>query len=430
MTLTWRTPALLLLSVAAVVARPQPSTVWTILLATIVLAVADRMLAPKVSSLEITRLGTPATRLGESAETVLVVANTGGRRISGILRDAWQPSAGAAPNRHRLRLPAGERVRLVTPLLPVRRGDLVTDRVTVRVLGPLGLAARQSSVQVPGSVRVTPAFPSRRHLPSRLARLRELDGRAAVRVRGQGTEFDSLREYVRGDDVRSIDWRASARSRNVVVRTWQPERDRRVVIVLDTSRTSAGRIGDVPRLDSAMDAALLLAALAARAGDRVDFLAGDRTVRARVRSGHRGDALSGVQDAMVGLTSALVEADWRRLVGAVDDLGRSRALVVLLTPLEPSAIEHGLLPVIGHLSSRHQVVLASVRDPELARLAADRSDLSATYQAAAAEQTIARRSRTAALLGALSLDVLDESADKLPVVLADHYLSLKARGVL
>jgi len=430
MTLTWRTPTLLLLSVAAVVARPHPSTVWTILLATIVLAVADRMLAPKVSSLEITRLATPATRLGESAETVLIVANTGGRRLSGILRDAWQPSAGAAPNRHRLRLPAGERVRLVSPLLPVRRGDLVTDRVTVRVLGPLGLAARQSSVQVPGSVRVTPAFPSRRHLPSRLARLRELDGRAAVRVRGQGTEFDSLREYVRGDDVRSIDWRASARSRNVVVRTWQPERDRRVVIVLDTSRTSAGRIGDVPRLDSAMDAALLLAALAARAGDRVDFLAGDRTVRARVRSGHRGDALSGVQDAMVGLTSALVEADWRRLVGAVDDLGRSRALVVLLTPLEPSAIEHGLLPVIGHLSSRHQVVLASVRDPELARLAADRSDLSATYQAAAAEQTIARRSRTAALLGALSLDVLDESADKLPVVLADHYLSLKARGVL
>ena len=279
-------------------------------------------------------------------------------------------------------------------------------------------------------MRVTPAFPSRRHLPSRLARLRELDGRAAVRVRGQGTEFDSLREYVRGDDVRSIDWRATARSRKVVVRTWQPERDRRVVIVLDTSRTSAARIGDVPRLDSAMDAALLLAALAARAGDRVDFLAGDRAVRARVRSGHRGDALAGVQDAMVGLTSELVEADWRRLVGAVDELGRSRALVVLLTPLEPSAVEHGLLPLIGHLSSRHRVVLASVRDPGLARLAADRTDLPATYQAAAAERTIARRGRTAALLGALGLDVLDESAEQLPVVLADHYLSLKAKGVL
>ena len=151
--------------------------------------------------------------------------------------------------------------------------------MTVRLPGPLGLACRQATLDVPGTVRSLPAFESRKHLPSRLARLRDLDGRAAVRVRGQGTEFDSLREYVRGDDVRSIDWRASARNRSVVVRTWQPERDRRVVLVLDTSRVAAGRIGDVPRLDSAMDAALLLAALAARAGDRVDFLAGDRTVR-------------------------------------------------------------------------------------------------------------------------------------------------------
>jgi uncharacterized protein (DUF58 family) len=216
----------------------------------------------------------------------------------------------------------------------------------------------------------------------------------------------------------------------VVVRTWQPERDRRVVLVLDTSRTAAGRVGDVPRLDSAMDATLLLAALASRAGDRVDFLAGDRVVRSRVRAGHRSDALAGLQDAMVTLDAELVEADWRRLVGAIDGLGRSRALVVLLTPLEPAAIESGLLAVVGHLSSRHRVVLASVRDPDLARIASERDDLTATYQAAAAEQTIARRERTGRLLAALGIDVLDESADDLPVVLVDHYLALKSRGLL
>ena len=146
---------------------------------------------------------------------------------------------------------------------PARRGDLRADRRDRPLRGPLGLAARQTHPSTsPARSASLPPFESRKHLPSRLARLRELDGRAAVRVRGQGTEFDSLREYVRGDDVRSIDWRATARSRNVVVRTWQPERDRRVVLVLDTSRTSAGRVGDVPRLDAAMDAALLLAALA------------------------------------------------------------------------------------------------------------------------------------------------------------------------
>ena len=167
----------------------------------------------------------------------------------------------------------------------------MTDRVTVRTLGPLGLAGRQGAVDVPGTLRVLPAFPSIKHLPSRLARLRELDGRAAVRVRGQGTEFDSLREYVSGDDVRSVDWRASARSRSVVVRTWQPERDRRLVLVLDTGRTSAGRVDDAPRLDAAMDAALLLATLASRAGDRVSFVAGDLGVRSRLQGSHRRDGV-------------------------------------------------------------------------------------------------------------------------------------------
>ena len=107
-----------------------------------------------------------------------------------------------------------------------------------------------------------------------------------------------------------------------MVRTWQPERDRRVVLVLDTSRTSAGRVDDVPRLDSAMDAALLLAALAARAGDRVDFVAGDRRVRARLRSAGARDVAATLQDTMADLEPVIAEADWAALAGAVS---RSRA---------------------------------------------------------------------------------------------------------
>ena len=254
---------------------------------------------------------------------------------------------------------------------------------------------------MPGAVRSLPPFESRKHLPSRLARLRDLDGRSAVRVRGQGTEFDSLREYVRGDDVRSIDWRATARNRNVVVRTWQPERDRRVVLVLDTSRTSAGRVDDVPRLDSAMDAALLLAALAARAGDRIDFLAGDRRVRARLRSAGSRDVAATLQDAMADLQPVIAEADWATLAGAVTALGRQRALVVLLTPLESSAVEEGLLPVLPTLTKHHRVVLASVEDPALQRLSAARESVEDVYDAAAAEQVLARRRGTADLLRTL-----------------------------
>lgn len=430
MALTGRLPLLLLAGVVPVVVRPATSTVLLWLLLVVAAAALDLALAPRPERLHLERRPTGPVRLGEETATALVVRAPQGRGVHGVLRDAWQPSAGAGVDRHPVRLGAGEGARLVTSLRPTRRGDLRAVGVTVRLRGPLGLAARQRTLEVPGTVRSLPAFGSRRHLPSRLARLRELDGRAAVRVRGQGTEFDSLREYVRGDDVRSIDWRATARSRSVVVRTWQPERDRRVVLVLDTSRTSAGRVDDVPRLDSAMDAALLLGSLAARAGDRVDLVAGDRRVRARLRAHGARDLAGRLQDAMADLEPVIAEADWSTLAGAVAALGRQRALVVLLTPLEPTAVEEGLLPVLPALTRHHRVVLASVRDPELDRLASSRDDLDQVYAAAAAEQALARRRRTAALLAALDVHVVDADAEHLPPALADHYLSLKARGLL
>ncbi|MET3961257.1 uncharacterized protein (DUF58 family) [Marmoricola sp. OAE513] len=429
MSITGRVPLLLLAGVLPVVLRPHLGTAWMWIGLVLLVVVADWALAPSPSTLEVSRSSDSRVRLGEPAETTLTVTNTGRRRARGVLRDAWQPTAGATGNRHRLQLAPGDRTRLRTPLQPVRRGDLQAVGATVRLLGPLGLAARQRTRHVPGAIRSLPPFGSRKHLPSRLARLRDLDGRSAVRVRAPGTEFDSLREYVRGDDVRSIDWRASARNRNVVVRTWQPERDRRIVLVLDTSRTSAGRVADVPRLDSAMDAALLLAALAARAGDRVDFLAGDRRVRSRLRLSGT-DVVAPLQDAMSGLVPIIAEADWSGLAGAITQLGRQRALVVLLTPLEPSAIEEGLLPVLPTLARHHRVVVASVKDPALDEMVASHEDIDEVYGAAAATQTLQRRRRTAEVLGALGVEVVDADADKLPPALADHYLMLKARGFL
>ncbi|WP_435770951.1 DUF58 domain-containing protein [Nocardioides sp. SYSU DS0651] len=446
MAISGRVPLLLLLGVGAVLLRPSASTVALWLLGVLLVVALDLLLTPRPDLVGIARRPPGTVRLGDPATSVLTLANDSSRSLRIQVRDAWQPSAGASGNRHSLRLPAGERRRLSTPLLPRRRGDLRADGVTLRVWGPLGLAARQRSYDVPGSVRALPPFESRKHLPSRLARLRELDGRAAVRVRGQGTEFDSLREYVRGDDVRSIDWRASARTPHVVVRTWQPERDRRVVLVLDTSRTSAGRVARVagedpddgiPRLDAAMDAALLLGALASRAGDRVDFLAGDRRVRARQRLAGARDVAARMQEQMAGLDPVLAEADWDALAGEVQGLGRQRALVVLLTALEPSAIADGLLPVLPTLTRHHRVVLASVRDPELGRLAHEATTDGATvdtvdtvYDAAAAEQELHRRAWIRDVLGRLGVDVVDADAAQLPPALADHYLHLKAQGLL
>jgi uncharacterized protein (DUF58 family) len=428
--LTGRTALLALLGVAFVALLPGWAGFFGWLLVVVAAVAADLLVAGSPAGLVVERTAVASVRLGEIAPSVLLVTNAGRRRVRGVVRDAWVPSAGAHGDRHVLDVPPGERRRLTTPLVPTRRGTRRADRVTVRSLGPLGVAGRQRSLDVPGSLQVLPPFTSRRHLPSRLARLRELDGRAAVNVRGQGTEFDSLRDYVVGDDVRSIDWRASARRRQVVVRTWRPERDRRVLLVLDTSRTAAGRVGDEPRLDATMDAALLLAALASRAGDRVDLIAVDRRVRARVEGVSASSLLSSLVRAMAPLEAELVEADWSVAVAAVRARLSQRALVVLLTPLEAAAVEEGLLPALPALTRRHLVLVASVADPEVAQMARRRDDAEDVYAAAAAERAGLERERVTRLLGRLGVEVVDAPPDRLAPDLADRYLALKLAGRL
>ncbi|MEU9014208.1 DUF58 domain-containing protein [Streptomyces sp. NPDC048479] len=395
----------------------------------------DYALAAPVRTLRFTRSGDTSVRLGDSAEVQLTVTNTSTRRLRAHLRDAWPPSSWLTgteqtASRHKLTIPSGERRRLTTVLRPTRRGDRQAERITVRSYGPLGLAARQGSHKVPWTVRVLPPFTSRKHLPSRLARLRELDGRTSVLIRGQGTEFDSLRDYVPGDDTRSIDWRATARQTTVAVRTWRPERDRHILVVLDTGRTSAGRVGDVPRLDAAMDAALLLTALASRAGDRVDLLAYDRRIRAQVQGRSAGDLLPAVVNALAPLEPELVETDARGLSATALHSAPRRALIVLLTSLDAAPVEEGLLPVLPQLTKRHTVLVASVADPHIEQMSKTRGTVEAVYEAAAGTQAQAQRRRTAKQLQRHGVTVVDATPDKLAPALADAYLALKAAGRL
>jgi len=430
MAITWRAVALAALGTVAVLIVPVPGTVlvWALLVAAA--CTVDTLLAASPRQVAVSRSTPASVRLTQSARSTITLSNVGPRRLRAIVRDAWLPSAGAGPNRHPVDLPPGESTRMSTVLTPTRRGDRRADRVTIRTLGPLGLAGRQASLEVPAVLRVLPEFASRRHLPSRLARLRELDGRAAVQVRGGGTEFDSLREYVIGDDVRSIDWRATARRADVVVRTWRPERDRRVLLVLDTSRTAAVRVLDAPRIDASIEAALLLSALASRAGDRVELMAYDRTLRGRVAGMSGPRLMPAVADALAGIDPTLVEMDWPGVVSMVRERLSQRALVVLLSSLEPAAVEQGLLGVVGQLAERHQVVLAAVRDPEVEELRRGRADVTEVFDAAAAERAELERAAVAARLRQRGVEVVDALPDDLAPRLADTYLALKAAGRL
>ncbi|MDQ0735547.1 DUF58 domain-containing protein [Arthrobacter agilis] len=430
MVLTGRLVLLALLGVVPVILFPGATSIllWAALLAAV--TAVDLSLAASPRRVGIVRELPDGVRLGEECRSALVLRNDTRRPLRARVREAWQPSAGAVDPEQSVLVPPGESRRMGVLLRPGRRGILRVETVTIRGAGPLGVAARQVTVTAPGALRVLPPFASKRHLPSKLRRLRELDGRSAVQIRGAGTEFDSLRDYVRGDDVRSIDWRATARRRDTVVRTWRPERDRRVVVVLDTSRTSAARVLDEPRLDTGIEAALLLSVLAERGGDKVHFLAFDRRLRARVDSTAKGNLLGSLVAAMAPLEAELIEADWSRLPAQVRAASPHRSLVVLLTSLDSGAVEEGLLPALPGLTERHVVVVASVRDPRLEEMAADRSTAAATFRAAAAERALLDRAAVADQLRLVGAEVVDAVPAELPPLLADTYIRLKAAGRL
>jgi uncharacterized protein (DUF58 family) len=438
--LTGRAGLAALIFILPIALSPWPAKAFVALLVALAIVVAiDVGLAASTRRLRYSRSPDSSARLGQQVEADLQIYNDGRRRFRGQIRDAWPPSTRAEPRIHAVNIAARQSQHVRSVLRPVRRGDQRAAVVTARSIGPLGVAGRQRSEPVPGQVRVLPPFLSRKHLPSRLAKLREIDGLLPTLIRGQGTEFDSLREYVVGDDVRSIDWRATARRADVMVRTWRPERDRRVVIVLDTGRMAAGRVGvdptaadpaGWPRLDWSMDAALLLAALASRAGDHVDFLAHDRVSRAGVFGASRTELLAQLVDAMAPLQPTLVESDWRAMIAAIARRNRRRSLVVLLTDLNATALDEGLLPILPQLSSRHHVMIAAVADPRVDQMAAGRFDAAAVYDAAAAERSRNDRRAIATRLRRSGVEVVDAVPTELAPALADHYLAMKATGRL
>ena len=432
MALSGRAAAVALACVLVVLA--VRSTVTVLVIDGLLLAgvAADLLLAVPVSALRLARDGDRRVRLGETATMTISLANTSGRTLRAQVRDAWPPSAHALPARSAVRVSGGGAGSVTVTVRPARHGDCVADRVTVRSFGPLGLAARQRGLPLPWTVRALPPFHSRRHLPGKLAQLRELDGQHRAVRPGQGSEFDSLRSYVTGDDVRSIDWRSTARRREVLIRTWRPERDRRIVFVLDTGRTAAGRVAagstpGYPRLDAFMDAVQLLTALASQAGDRIDLIAADSAIRGRVLAPPRTTALAVVTDALASLQASLTETDWRLAVAAVLTHARRRCLVILLTDLNFSV---DMLPALRALTARHELLVGAVADPRLEELAAGRGDAASVYAAAAATRALGQRSSVSATLTRLGATVVDAPPDRLPAALADAYLTLKARGRL
>jgi uncharacterized protein (DUF58 family) len=183
-------------------------------------------------------------------------------------------------------------------------------------------------------------------------------------------------------------------------------------------------------LDAAIDAALLLATLASRAGDRVDLLAIDTAVRAAVDGGAVQTLPHRLAGALATLHPALVETDFGLVVSEILRRERKRALVVLFTALEPGALGEGLLPVLAQLTSRHKVLVAAVHDPAVTDLTVRRGDAAGVYAAAAAHRTLAERDRIVTALGRNQVEVVDAPVQLFASRVADAYLAMKAAGRL
>jgi uncharacterized protein (DUF58 family) len=348
------------------------------------------------------------------------------------LADELAPSLGAVTRRARVVAPPRGRVAATTLIRPSRRGRFTPTEVVLRVEGPLGLVARQGRRRLPAVLRVYPPFDSRDEAELRVNKARILEvGLRSAQGRGGGTEFDSLREYGVDDEFRRIDWAATARSGKPIVRTYRAERNQTVLLLLDSGRTMAGRVADVPRLDHAMDAVMMLTSLATRLGDRAGLVAFDREVRAVVGPGHARDQLSRVTEAMYQLQPLLVESDYRGAFAETLTRFRRRAMLVVLTELAEQAVSETLLPALPLIARDHLVVVASVADPEVRGWAsATPVEPGAAYRKAAAVAALADRRRTVARLRGLGAVVVDAPPGRLAPDLADAYLRVKATGRL
>jgi uncharacterized protein (DUF58 family) len=400
--------------------------------ALLVVAAVDWAAATPPGLLRVTRELPGVVALGAAAPVGWHVRNPTRRRLHVALADELAPSLAAGSRRARLVLEPGGTADATTVMRPRRRGRFTVAELTVRVDGPLGLAARQARRSCPAQLRVHPRYRSREEAALRINRARLLEvGMRSAQGRGGGTDFDALRDYSVDDESRRIDWAATARAGRAIVRTYRAERNQTVVSLLDNGRTMAARVEDVPRVEHAMDAVMMLTHVATRLGDRAGLLAFDREVRAVVPPGHGAHRLGRVTEAMYDLQPELVESDYHGAFTATLARFRRRAMLVLFTELAEQALTETLLPALPLVVRSHLVVVASVVDPAVAGWAGARpTEAGTAYRKAAAVASLEERRRVVARLRGLGVTVVDARPGELAPQLADAYLRVKATGRL
>jgi uncharacterized protein (DUF58 family) len=418
----------------------------------LIAAVLDGARLPRAAQLTASRSWSNAPSLDSQTEIELTVENHGAviiecRLIDDLPPALRDPSTQLEPIRVTAfpRVPVSIRYRVE----PQERGDFTTGQLYVRYRSPLGLAEFWAKAPLSQTVRIYPALRTGEEQQIFLARSRQIDLQLRqTRQRGLGRDFESLRDYREGDDMRDICWTASARRGNLITRQYQTERSQPVWIVLDCGRLMRSRVVAAPgskaalplaagslrehsKLDHACTAAVALAQLALFSGDRVGLLAYGQTIQQRLLPGRGAAHLRQMIELLAQLRAESSEADHLRATTLLGRLQPRRSLILWVTDLAETAMRPEVIDGAMHLLRRHVLLFVAMAQPEVDSIAQQRpKNIDQMFRAAAAQEMAGRREVLLARLheqGALTLDLNPEAVTS---SVLNQYLMVKERAMV
>jgi uncharacterized protein (DUF58 family) len=421
--------------VPSALAVASPAFGWLALaldVAVVALCAVDFLRAPRASDVEVRREVEPILRSGVANAVHLELTSRGGITLRGEARDEAPMEVAVEGHRQPFSVvPGPSPTRLTYTVNPPARGDVRFGDLHLRLLGPLGLCARQVRVPAAQVVKVYPDLSALTQEALALARASDAPAERVQRRQGEGREFESLREYRNGDDYRTIDWKASARRARTMVRVYQPERNQPVLLLLDCGRHMAGKVDGRRKLDHAVDAALRLAKVSLDAGDLVGVLAFASDVRAYLPPRKGREHLRLLTETLYRAEAALEESDYGRAYDFAFARSSRRSLVVLFTDLVDPDASGALVARTLMLRPRHLPLVASLLDEELQATASRvPHEPQEAYTRQAAVRLEDEYRRTAVTLRDSGVLVVRAPARSFSAAAINTYLHVKSRGLL
>jgi uncharacterized protein (DUF58 family) len=413
----------------------NPAYFWALLIWDALLVIfflLDWTRLPRATSLKIRRECHHALSIGVATEISLEVNNPTPVGLRIMAMDELAPSPWHKLHWLSFLAAAGGHGRMSQTFTPGERGDVRLGKVYLRYRSAFDMAERWAVADLEQMVRVYPNFEHARKHSLYLARSRQIELQMRLmRLRGSGSDFESLREYRESDELRSICWTATARRGKLVAKTYQVERSQAVWLVLDCGRLMRAQSDGYSKLDRAVDAALCLAQLALYSGDRVGLLAYGRSLNQRVLPGRGAAQLHQLVEQLALVRAEAPEADHTRAAANLLTLQRQRSLVIWITDLAETAMTPEVVEAAGQLLSRHLLLFVVIAQPELkAQASRLPGDGRAMYETVAAQEVIFRRELLLGRLrehGALCMEV---APHQLSAEVLNQYLVVKERNMI